>query len=87
MYVLFGTKWSKLFCGPLRNVESTEQGSSAAQKTLDPLTVRTFFWYYIHAMHVCISAIGGAYNKVSLLSLARDSVADVHVSVSSIVCT
>ena len=41
MYVLFGTKWSKLFCGPLWSVESTEQGSSSssASISLDPLTV------------------------------------------------
>lgn len=39
MYVLFGTKWSKLFCGPLWSVEATEQGSSSASNSLDPLTV------------------------------------------------
>ena len=39
MYVLFGTKWSKLFCGPLESVESTEQGSSDHSGAFNPLTV------------------------------------------------
>ena len=37
MYVLFGTKWSKLFCGPLQSVESTEQESSVATGAFNPL--------------------------------------------------
>ena len=42
MYVLFGSKWSNLFCGPLWSVESTEQGSSSAYIALGPLTLCSF---------------------------------------------
>ena len=51
MYVLFGTKWPKLFCGPLWSVESTEQCSSSAQVALDPLTVS------VHALAMTILSI------------------------------
>ena len=40
MYILFGTKWSKLFCGPLMSVvDSTEQGESVVADRFDPLKV------------------------------------------------
>ena len=39
MYVLFGSKWSKLFCGPLWSIEATEQGSSSIDGSRDPLKV------------------------------------------------
>ena len=43
MYILFGTKWSKLFCGPLWSNEQTgqslEDGPNGVQEALDPLTV------------------------------------------------
>lgn len=40
MYIMFGTKWSKLFCGPLTSVEGTEQSQqSAVERAFNPLKV------------------------------------------------
>ena len=33
MYVLFGTKFSKLFCGPMWSVNSTDQSSALVDST------------------------------------------------------
>ena len=39
MYCLFGTKWSKLQCGPLNSYEPTEQGGREGSERFDPLKV------------------------------------------------
>ena len=41
MFSLFGTKWVKLFCGPMFKVEATNQGDSTytSPDLMDPLQV------------------------------------------------
>lgn len=41
MYVLFGTKFSKLFCGPMWSINSTDQGSALVDPSMEknPLEV------------------------------------------------
>ena len=39
MYVLFGSKCIKLFCGPMWSSEPTEQGSASVDVCRDPVKV------------------------------------------------
>ncbi len=40
MYVLFGSKFSKIFCGPMWSVISTSQGAGNLATDQDPLMVK-----------------------------------------------
>ena len=42
MYVLFGTNFSKMFCGPMWSLEPTCQGDVIPGKIRDPLKVKEF---------------------------------------------
>lgn len=39
MYIMFGTKFCKLFCGPMWTKDPTSQGSVNMESSHDPLTV------------------------------------------------
>lgn len=53
MYILFGSKWSKIFCGPMwshapiMQAEVTVQGSTAPINTMNPTKAN------LHIMHEC----------------------------------
>ena len=42
MYVIFRTKWSKLYCGSLGSAEPTEQGGRGTHEVFNPITVCTY---------------------------------------------
>ena len=48
MYSLFGTKWSKLHCGPMNCVEPTEQGGRVQGGREDTFKVNLHYHNYVH---------------------------------------
>lgn len=51
MYALFGTKWSKLHCGPMNSFEPTEQGGRVWGGMHDAFKVNIFI-FIIMCTHV-----------------------------------
>lgn len=59
MYCLFGTKWSKLHCGPMCSFECTEQEAVVEKQGFDPITVcRIIIHVHVHALMICLLILG-----------------------------
>ena len=60
MYALFGTKWSKLYCGPMLCIESKEQGSRiSCNGAFNPLMVGIYSGCTKQNVLLCLCTLTG----------------------------